>query len=181
MSDQRGKLAFEILARENSRMLMAYLRALVKDQAAVDDLFQESMLVAWRRLDECDLSRPFGPWLRGIASKLVLAYYRKAKANPIPLNAAVLDHVDRKFESISGVPGDTWDEKVAAIHACLEALPKTHRDAIQGRYFDGVKGAAVAEQLGVSYEAFKKRLLRARRMLAECLGRKGVFSTEGTS
>lgn len=51
MSDYRAKLAFEILARENSRMLTAYLRTLVDDESVVDDLFQESMLVAWRRLD----------------------------------------------------------------------------------------------------------------------------------
>ena len=80
MSDQKAKLAFEIIARENSRMLTAYLRTLVDDESVVDDLFQESMLVAWRRLDECDLSRPFGPWVRGIAGRLVLAHYRKRKA-----------------------------------------------------------------------------------------------------
>ena len=48
-------------------MLTVFLRSRVNDEAAVDDLFQETMLVAWKRLDECDLSRPFGPWLRGIA------------------------------------------------------------------------------------------------------------------
>ena len=44
LSDQKGKLAFEILARENSRMLTTYLRTLVNDETVVDDLFQESML-----------------------------------------------------------------------------------------------------------------------------------------
>ncbi len=48
LSDQKAKLAFEIIARENSRMLTAYLRTLVDDESVVDDLFQESMLVAWR-------------------------------------------------------------------------------------------------------------------------------------
>ncbi len=61
--NKKAHKAFEILARENSRMLTVYLRSLVRDEAAVDDLFQEAMVVAWRRLDECDLDRPFGPWL----------------------------------------------------------------------------------------------------------------------
>jgi len=47
-------------------MLTVFLRSRVNDEAAVDDLFQETMLVAWKRLDDCDLSRPFGPWLRGL-------------------------------------------------------------------------------------------------------------------
>ena len=78
MSDQKAKLAFEILARENARMLTVYLRSIVCDDSTVDDLFQEAMVVAWKRLDECDLSKPFGPWLRGIASRLVMAHYRMA-------------------------------------------------------------------------------------------------------
>lgn len=69
------------------------------------------MLVAWKRLDDCDLSRPFGPWLRGIAHRLVLAHYRKQKRNPLPLSDEVLEIVDEHFENIHAHPGDTWDEK----------------------------------------------------------------------
>ena len=36
MSDQKAKLAFEIIARENSRMLTAYLRTLINDESLVD-------------------------------------------------------------------------------------------------------------------------------------------------
>lgn len=180
MSDHRAKLAFEILARENSRMLTAYLRTLVDDESVVDDLFQESMLVAWRRLDECDLSRPFGPWLRGIAGRLVLAHYRIRKTLPVFLNEALLTHVDQQFESITTRPGDTWDEKVVAIRECIAALSASHRAAIQGRYFDELKTSALAERLDISFEACKKRLVRARCLLAECLARKGILTEAET-
>ena len=100
---------------------MVYLRSLVRDQAAVDDLFQEAMVVAWRRLDECDLERPFGPWLRGIASRLVLAHYRKQKTAPMLLNESLLQVVDRHFENINLLAGDTWDDKVAALRVCIDA------------------------------------------------------------
>ena len=80
--DTKARTAFEILARENSRMLMVYLRSLVRDEAAVDDLFQETMVIAWRRIDDFDRSRSFGKWIRGIAGKLVLAHFRKAGKNP---------------------------------------------------------------------------------------------------
>lgn len=175
LSDQKAKLAFEILARENSRMLTAYLRTLVNDESIIDDLFQESMIVAWRRLDECDLSRPFGPWLRGIAGRLVLAHYRKRKALPVFLNEALLTHVDRQFESISVRPGDTWDEKVAVLRECLAALSGSHRAAIEGRYFDELKTSTLAERLDISLESCKKRLVRARSLLAQCLARKGIL------
>ena len=175
MSDHKAKLAFEIIARENSRMLTAYLRTLIDDESVVDDLFQESMLVAWRRLDECDLSRPFGPWLRGIAGKLVLAHYRKRKSSPVSLDDSVLSQLNRQFDSIASQAGDTWDEKVAALHECLNALPEAHRIAINGRYFEGQKTTLVAENLNISFEACKKRLVRARGLLADCLRQKHVL------
>jgi len=39
------------------------------DQTAADDIWQETMLVAWRRFDDDDTTRPFGAWLRGIAQE----------------------------------------------------------------------------------------------------------------
>ena len=71
------KSVFEILIRENTDMLLAYLRSAVRDEHAIDDLYQEIFLTAWKRLEDYDRQRPFGPWLRGIASRVVLAYYRK--------------------------------------------------------------------------------------------------------
>ena len=46
----QAETVFEILVRENAGMLTTYLRAVVWDPAVVDDLFQDTMLVAWRRL-----------------------------------------------------------------------------------------------------------------------------------
>ena len=159
-------------------MLMVYLRSLVRDDAAVDDLFQEAMVVAWRRLDECDLDRPFGPWLRGIASLLVLAHSRALKTAPVLLHEAVLHEavlqvVDHHFENINLLAGDTWDDKVAALRECLNQLPEIQKTVISGRYFDGLSALEVAERFEMTMEACRKRLQRGRSMLAMCLKTKG--------
>jgi RNA polymerase sigma-70 factor (ECF subfamily) len=171
--------AFEMLVRENSRMLMTYLRSLVSDEAAVDDLFQETMVVAWQRLDDCDLTRPFGPWLRGIASRLVMAHFRKNKRLPLFLDEKLLEHLDEKFESINARPGDTWDEKLEELDQCIQALPMKYQDVIRIRYLDNTSSQAVAEQLNLTREACKKQLQRARRSIADCLKRKGLLMIEG--
>ena len=51
-----AKAIFEILVRENQAMLMTYLRAVARNQSVIDDLFQETMLVAWQKLNEYDQS-----------------------------------------------------------------------------------------------------------------------------
>ena len=175
--NKRAKKAFEILVRENSRMLLVYLRSLVRDEAAIDDLFQETMMVAWRRLDECDLGRPFGPWVRGIASRIVLAHYRKQKKNPVLLSEAVLQILDSHFEAINEIAGDTWDDKLAALRQCIDALPDRQKSVIGSRYFDGLSAAEISKRFDLSLEACKKRLQRGRAMLAACLKMKGVLAT----
>ncbi len=174
---KKSQKVFEILVRENTRMLMVYLRSLVRDESVIEDLFQESMIIAWRRLDDCDLDRPFGPWLRGIASRLVKAHYRKRKLAPIVLHDAVLFAVDRQFEHINLQVGDTWDEKVFALHQCIDELPKKQKGVLIGKYFDSLQTQLLADQFELTYEACKKRLQRGRAVLAECLKRKGVMST----
>ena len=82
---------FEILIRENTDMLVAYIRSGVRDEHAVDDLYQETVLTAWRRLDAYDRDKPIGPWLRGIAGKLMLAHYRKTSRSAQPLNDQTLE------------------------------------------------------------------------------------------
>ncbi|MFO0947155.1 MAG: sigma-70 family RNA polymerase sigma factor [Planctomycetota bacterium] len=163
---------FEILVREHAGTLTLYLRSVVRDPALVDDLFQETMLVAWRNLERFDRSRPFGPWLRGIAAKLVLAHRRKSPRAPLLCEHDVLERLDLQFEALGKQTGDTLEEKLEGLRQCLAALPEPYREAVRLRYQEGCKGEGLARRLEVSLENVKKRLQRGRGKLLECLERK---------
>jgi len=175
-----ARTVFEILVRENQAMLMTYLRAVVRDTSAVDDLFQETMLIAWRRLDEFDRSLPFGPWLRGIAAKLMLAHFRKAKSAFLSFDEQTLDYLSRQTQSISERPGDTWEDKIAPLNHCIEQLPESYRQVVQLRYFEHNSASQIAARLGDTGETIKKRLQRARVQLLDCLRRKKVIAETPT-
>lgn len=167
---------FEILVRENADSLTAFLRASVYDEAAADDLFQETMLIAWRKIDEYDRSRPFGAWLRGIAKRLVLAHYRKA-AREVPLSSErVLDHLDQRMAQVDRQPGVTLDERITALRDCIERLTPLFREPIELHYRQRRTTAWIAERLATTKDAIQKRLQRARIQLAECLERKAVLT-----
>jgi len=125
---------FEILVRDNTGMLLTCLRSVAWNPSTVDDLFHETMLVAWRRLSDYDQTRPFGAWLRGIAARLVLAHARKSKRDLMVCDERVLEYLDRQVERISQRDGDCWDEKLAALRECMAALPETHRQTISLRW-----------------------------------------------
>lgn len=166
---------FEILVRENADSLTAFLRASVYDESAADDLFQETLLVAWRKVSEYDRSRPFGAWLRGIAKRLVLAHWRTA-AREIPASGElVLDQIDQRLGQFERQPGDTLDEKVAALRDCIERLAPMHREPIDLHYQHRRTTEWIAQHLATTKDAVQKRLQRARGALAECLEAKGVL------
>jgi len=169
---------FEILMRENADSLTAFLRASLDDPAAVDDLFQDTMLTAWRRLGDYDRTRPFGAWLRGIAKRLLLAHYRKAaRETPAPIEH-VLYHLDSRLAQVDHHPGDTFDEKVSALRDCLDRLARSYRAPIDLHYRERKTTAWIAERLATTKEAIQKRLQRARLQLAECLERKAVMGAK---
>lgn len=167
-----SKSLFEILIRENTEMLLAFLRSSVRDGHAVDDLYQETFLAAWKRLSDYDRKRPFGPWLRGIAQNVVLAHYRNTARADTPLDCEAIQWLDRRFEAIQKKPGDTFQEKLTALHGCVEELPEPYREPVTLRYLEQHSVEQVSSSLRVTREALKKRFARAKSRLADCLERK---------
>ena len=168
----QAKRIFEILMRENADMLHAYLRSAVRDSNVADDLFQETMLVAWKRLEDFDQQRSLGPWLRGIASKLVLAHYRKSSTAEQTLDLPALNWLESRFAQLQQQPGDSFAEKLVAVRECVESLPQSYRDPIQMRYQQELSLSEIGKKLSLAIEALKKRLTRGKQQVSKCLDRK---------
>ncbi len=153
-------------------MLMAYIRSSVSDPSTADDIWQETMLVAWRRIEDFDRSKPFGPWLRGIAAKTILARRRASSKYILLEDDHSLEYLSSRFESIQKLVGDTLEEKLDALRNCVERLPEGEQTCIRMRYVDGLMPQELSHRLQLGLETVKKRLVRARQRLSECLNRK---------
>ncbi len=168
----QSKDLFEILVRENSRMLTTYLRAAGCDCTLLDDVWQETMIVAWRRLDEFDRSKPFGPWLRGIAARTLMAHRRASARVVLTDDSEALEYLSERYERVHQLAGDTLDEKLDALRDCVSNLNMSERECIELRFRDDLMPAAMSERIGVALETVKKRLFRAKRQLQNCLEQK---------
>ena len=155
--------------RENADMLMAYLRSSLDNTADIDDLFQETMIVAWRRLDDYDRTRPFGLWVRGIARNLVLAHYRKRSSLPKWCTPEVLDALDKRFEKMATGAGDSFRDQAEALLNCIKKLTAPLRQVIELVYERGMSYREVALAINQQEDAVRKRAQRARAQLNDCL------------
>ena len=176
--EKRERTAFEILVRENASMLSAYLGSLLVDRNAIDDLFHEVMIVAWRSFDDWDSNQPFGRWLRGIASRLVMAEHRRRNMVPRLLSDDVRVAVSEQFDAIESKAGDTWEQHAEVLRDCVTELPVERKEVILQRYHDGHSVQEIAASGELKIEACMKRLQRARIRLVQCLQSKGFLVSE---
>ena len=167
-----SKALFEILIRENTEMLLAFLRTSVRDKHAVDDLYQETFLTAWKRIDDYDRKRPFGPWLRGIASRTILTYYRTKARADVPIDQTALEWLDQRFEAIHAREGDTFEEKLSILRQCISDLPDSYQAPITLRYLRQQTSQQIESLLRLTSETLRKRFTRAKSRLADCVERK---------
>jgi RNA polymerase sigma-70 factor (ECF subfamily) len=164
---------FEILVREHADRLMAYACAVCRDRASAEDLFQETLLRAWRGLDGYDRARPFGAWLRGIARITAYELFRRSMRT---VDDAILDVVAAQADRFDGAAGSEFRERLAVLDECIAALARPYAETIEMTYRGGLSIEGIAQRVAGNAEAVKKRLQRARAMIAECLARKGMLA-----
>src|SRR5215468_5784637 len=75
---QGNREAFHLLVEAYRLPLRSYLASQVYRLDDVDDLAQEVFLAAYRALPRFQAGEDFAAWLRGIARKEVLMYFRRS-------------------------------------------------------------------------------------------------------
>lgn len=172
----RAEGLFDILVRQHAEMLNAFIHSFAFEKSTVDDVFQETIITAWKRIDEFDRSRPFGPWLRGIARNHILSSARKNRRYRAHLTELMQQRIALQFDKVDQAAGDSFSQRISELHDCIARLKEDAHEAINLVYVRGLDAAAAAKALGTTDETFRKRLYRARLALAECLRTKSIFA-----
>jgi RNA polymerase sigma-70 factor len=171
LSDRNRKL-FELFVRENEGALITYLRSLVRDPGLVDDLFQETLVTAWRRFDDFDTSRPLAPWLRGIALNLVRNSRRKRAGDLLQIGDQVAMFIEQAVAKVEVVEADNWRDRLAILSHCVDTLTTRSKSLIRWRYSDGKTATQIASRLDESPASVRKQLQRIRATLLECIAQR---------
>jgi RNA polymerase sigma factor (sigma-70 family) len=167
--------AFGRLIERHQRPLLRYLCRLVHRADVGQDLCQETLLRAWRRLADFDPDRPLAPWLYRIATNLALNFLQRSAWRFLPLFLR------------SGADGDTGPEleleaedetaedllvrqaDIEQVQRALGRLEPVHRAPLLLYYGEELSCRELAEALEVSEAAAKVRLFRARARLKRLL------------
>ncbi len=167
---QRGdhKAYGELVGRYQQSVFAVCYRLLGQRQDA-EDAAQEAFVRGFRSLAGFDRKRPFGPWLRQIATHVCYDLLQKRPSTIVPLldeqewpdnDSANWREAERR---------QIASERKQHLWQAIQALPPHYRVIIEMRHFQELSYKEMAEQLDLPLNTVKSHLLRARKLLLERL------------
>jgi RNA polymerase sigma-70 factor (ECF subfamily) len=160
------------LLRETQAPLRGFVRMLGVSPDSVDDIAQETYLVAFERFAQFDRGTRFLAWLRTIARNIVMNEKRKDARRRRILNERLTDHLATQDVPEDALSGIMTAEIVAAMNECLEELPQKHRTLVEDRYANDENASVLGARLRKSAASIRQALMTTRATLQQCIERK---------
>lgn len=161
-------LAFEPLVKKYQERLLNFTHRIVKDEAAADDVVQDTFIKVYKTIDRIELSKKFSSYLFQIAKNTGISYLRSRKPT-LPISNEVFDsekeRPEEKFEKI---------EKKAITQKAIEKLEGKYKKIITLYYFHELSYREIAKKLKLPMGTVKTNLLRAKSSLKEMLKNEGI-------
>lgn len=175
---RRGdEAAFEAIVRRHGARMLALARRLVRNEEDARDVVQDAFLHAARALEEFRADAKLSTWLHRIVVNTALMRLRAASRRPEGFIEDLLPHFDttgHHAEPVAALPIAPDDAAERAelrlrVRAAVARLPESYRAIIVLRDFEDLTTEEAAAALGISPNAAKIRLHRARQALATLL------------
>jgi RNA polymerase sigma-70 factor, ECF subfamily len=171
--------AFASLVRVQGRPLLATLRRMLGDEHDARDCLQEAFLSAFRSLATFECKSRLGTWLHRIAVNAALMRLRARRSRPeVPIDELVPTFAPDGHHALAP---RAWDEEAIDLLArresrdllrgAIDRLPDGYREVVVLRDIEGLCTEQTAEVLGITPNATKIRLHRARQALRTLLDR----------
>lgn len=159
--------AFGDLVQRYQQTVFNVCFRMLGERREAEDLAQESLLRAYRKLDTFDVNRPFGPWIRRVAANQCLNHLEKRRINQLPLD-------EERDRAVSRTLLDPETKRIEAeaqdrVRAAIIELPPKYRVVIELRHYQAMSYDDISNALDIPISDVKSHLFRGRRRLAESL------------
>lgn len=149
--------AWAALCDQYSERLWMYVARLIgSNEAAVADVFQETLMAVAKGGRSLHDGSRLWAWLSSIGHNQCALYWRQANQR----NTDLLVEERALCESADVLE---LEETVAAVRQLLTELPPDYSQILTAKYTEGLSAAEIAQQSGENLEAVRSRLARARK------------------
>jgi RNA polymerase sigma-70 factor (ECF subfamily) len=165
------KQALEKLLEQHQAQVYRFGMTMCRDPEDAKDILQDTLLAMARTVRDFRVASSISTWLYTIARSFCIKKRRRSKFAPEAERSLDTDAAS-EVKSLAA-PGKDPDEALArrqverALEQAIAALDPMYREVLLLRDVEGLTAPEVAEVLGVSVQAVKTRLHRARLSVRE--------------
>jgi RNA polymerase sigma-70 factor (ECF subfamily) len=139
-----------------------------RDAALAEDVVQETFALALARRGKYDPARgSVGAWLTVLSRNVIRDHLRDHHRRSVDQWESIDSALAQTFAAMAErpLPGDVLEraETRDLVHIAIAHLPEQYRTALTRKYVDGDSLETLATELGISVDAAKSLLARARR------------------
>jgi RNA polymerase sigma-70 factor (ECF subfamily) len=160
-------LCFDELLERYQNEIYRYSVQLTRNVTDADDLYQETMLKAYRAFGRLGPDSNYRAWLYRIATNTFLSQKRKDKRER-PLDPVLDDHL--AVTNPDQPAAMDARNLLAEVEQFVQNLPEKQRLALILRKYHELDYACIAETLNSSEEAARANVYEALRKLRTCFG-----------
>ena len=150
--------AFAEIIEKYQAPIVRYLYRLTGDYEMAKDLAQDTFFQAYKGILKTDAELSFRAWLYRIATNNAMQHHRRRKLLsfiPFTSHENDISTADKR----SGHP-----DEILAINEALLKIPAEQRTCLVLHFVEGFKYKEIAETLGCSEEAVRKRVARGKQL-----------------
>ncbi|QEH34261.1 ECF RNA polymerase sigma factor SigD [Aquisphaera giovannonii] len=148
--------------------LFGYIYSLVRDMDDADDLYQQTCLALWKKIDEYDPARSFAAWAFGIARFEVSNFLRSRSRSKLYFS----DELNLLLAEAHGeIDLGNVEDRLEAMNDCINKLRRRDQELLDACYRRSMRVAEVAQTWGRSSQSIHNSLKRLRQAIQECVRR----------
>ena len=176
--------SFEAQLSAHRAAILGYVKSIVGDPAAAEDLTQETFLRAHTRRETLKDESRLVAWLYRIATNVCRDRFRRQTSHgkPGPKDLDPYDAVEQDHAVAGAGPrldhALEQDEMSSCVQSYLAGLPDTYKAAILLHDVEEMTNPEIARMLEISLPTVKIRIHRAREKLREALAGACSFSSD---
>lgn len=171
--------AYRHLVETRAPRLLRVLESLLADRAEAEDVLTETFSIVFRKIAQFDGRAQLSTWIHriGVNAALLRMRARKTRREVHLETTGVDDDSTSRGVSIEALPADAEDSHAAVdaadvgmhVRAAIDALPEKHRTILLLRDIEQRDAAEIARAFGITRNALKIRVHRARQALKAAL------------
>ena len=169
MDRDKGRLDFLKLVLQHQREIYAYILMLVPHIHDADDLFQNGMIIMWKKFDQFQPGTNFASWAIQVMRYEILDHRRRQSRNKRvlledALIEALMDNIPKRQDETA--------IRIEALRKCQQRLDDRSKRIIKMRYERNMPVEKIASVLNLSRRHVYHVFGQINRSLLKCMQRK---------